>query len=155
MIKFCPVPIWSSTYICPVPIWKLLTDFSNSLLYGIYFKNQVVYGPFGSTIRVQVAYFGLLYFRRHHVMFGICILIRMFLRTHLFHHAILPIHKIYSPCICTRGLMQHRGISIASSNYCISTNVLQAVGSFLNIIGSDNGLSPGRRQAIIWSIVDI
>ena len=40
---------------------------------------------------------------------------------------------------------------------CISTNsrVTHICVDNLTIIGSDNGLSPGRRQAIIWTNAEI
>ena len=52
-----------------------------------------------------------------------------------------------APCICT----QNKGVIWAVSTLTHWGRVTHICVSKTTIIGSDNGLSPGRRQAIIWT----
>ena len=70
--------------------------------------------------------------------------------------------SVVNPRVTDGFLSQNTLIHYVIMSPCISCNALTHWGrvthicvSKLTIIGSDNGLSPGRRQAIIWTIAGI
>ena len=52
---------------------------------------------------------------------------------------------------CQRWTKQSKAINIFYRLHCLTHWVTHICVGNLTIIGSDNGLSPGRRQAIIWT----
>ena len=58
-----------------------------------------------------------------------------------------PIHQTIIP------LIQSVKVSIVWFSLIVSRETKWRIYALVNFIGSDNGLSPGRRQAIIWTYV--